>query len=343
MVRARTIQSAHKRRKTMPINNIIEELKSGVQPFWMVPAGGESTLVLMILLGCRVVLVSYQVLRGWSDQAIEDFFRQCREANVLVIVDSGAWALYSRGRKVSISIRAYAKWLKKWGPHIWMAVNLDYIRNPRKTWRSMRFLEDEGVDQHVRLMTVYHQFEPIDVLLEMMEMYRYVGISPEGKKSNNPNPQRRWFLYEVLPFLEPHKWYHIYGLGSPRVLKDVVLRVDTSCLITADARSWAIYAEFGSLILPSGDRISVADKWVPPDHYTLMSSMEQALVGQMLQDAGFTWEDVLGREPVKCGNRKRFNGHSLVLFQNHLNALRRENPSPWKPDPFDDTSSEKFD
>jgi len=258
----------------------------------------------------------------------------------MLFMDSGAWSAYSRG--IQLSVETYGQFLLKWSEYISVACNLDAIREPEKTRRNMEILEDMGVDQKVKLMTVFHQSEELGVLTELLdEGRRYIGISPE--EYGGAQAQRSWLMYEVIPFLQPHRHYHLFGVGSTKIVREFVQATDTSCLITADSRSWAKHAEVGVVILPTGERISLSEQCTPHDHYSCLSALEQVTIGRLLHEYGLRWENILGSESEKVDPRKRFNAMSLVRFQHHLNSLRRENPSPRRPDPLDDASSEKFD
>jgi len=207
------------------------------------------------------------------------FFAVNRGRYSSIILDSGAFSVWSSNRKiekeiregkkpkkkkVEISFRNYLKYCKKHADKDLYFVNLDIIPpveseeearqkqaevigavegGYKNYQRMVSALAEVGVPRE-RIIHVYHQFEPIEYLKRMVDedQMDYIGLSPCNAVDTG---EKRKFLkqcFKIVGFNQPKCKTHAFGLSS-ELLKEFPL-------YSADARSWGQQASGSSIYVP---------------------------------------------------------------------------------------------
>ena len=272
-------------------------------------------------------LFSYPYLAGKTEDYISNLFSELKEVGTKLFLDSGAWTAYNKERKIPIVDLGH--FLMKWGLSIWRAASLDVIRKSGPTRENMEYLVSEGIADHVTLINTHHQDETIcnedgtGVLIQMLEEHRKcIGISPEEYASPS---SKKAYLFDCLPLLNgccpPH--VHIFGEGPTPLLKDFALALNPLIRLSSDSSTYLADAINHILILPDGGKVGVGTRGRSPIHTQRIPKCDQEGVGYLLKQAGMSWNDVIGEDSAKGGNRAYFNARSLMQYQARIEALRR--------------------
>lgn len=182
----------------------------------------------------------------------------------IVMVDSGAYELWSRGKGEEVNRQEYGEFCQRLAErvkcHI-IFVNADVIpgRPPKKRkgqkkkgggfvsarereksartgWANYLFLRDE---MGINVMPVFHQFESFKWLQKMAAETDYIGISPSNLRGFPTERKRRW-LENVFEMLPPHYRTHAFGCTAPELLMDFPF-------YSADSSTWMNSQRFGAL------------------------------------------------------------------------------------------------
>jgi hypothetical protein len=209
------------------------------------------------------------------------FFKVNRGRYSSIILDSGAFSVWSSNRKiekeisegkkpkkkkVEISFRNYLRYCKKHADKDLYFVNLDMIPpveseeearqkqaevmgaangGYKNYQRMVSALAEVGVPKE-RIIHVYHQFEPLEYLKRMVDEDHmdYIGLSPCNAVDTD---EKRKFLGqcfdEVIGRNPPRCKTHAFGLSGFELLPEFPL-------YSADARSWGIQASGSSIYVP---------------------------------------------------------------------------------------------
>ena len=126
-------------------------------------------------------------------------WQMAKELGMEVLLDSGAFSAWSRGK--DISIQEYADYLTKWQPNKYF--NLDVIGDPEATQVNQRYLESKGF----KPIPVFHLGEPMQLLDELVRRYDVIGL---GGTVGKPHRQRRNWLSQLY---SRHPEGKFHGLG----------------------------------------------------------------------------------------------------------------------------------
>lgn len=106
-----------------------------------------------------------------------------------VFADSGAYSAMTKGQRIDVG--EYADWLHATARHFTVYASLDVIGDYRGSMRNLHDLENRGL----RPLPVWHAGEPLEVLRELCEQYRYVAIGGIVNRTLGPMLAHtvRWF------------------------------------------------------------------------------------------------------------------------------------------------------
>lgn len=174
---------------------------------------------------------------------------------VEIILDSGAFSAWNRGR--SIDIDSYIRFIKQYSKFITHCVNLDCIpsvpnvvptaqqveESASKGWDNLKYMESKGVPS----IPVFHQHESLKWLKKMIdEGYSYIGISPANDRTTQ---QKREWLDEIFLYISDNKGVpyiktHAFGVTSTTLMQRYPW-------YTVDSASWAILGAWGKIYFPA--------------------------------------------------------------------------------------------
>lgn len=88
----------------------------------------------------------------------------------MIFADCGAYSAFSQG--VTIDIKDYGAWIKRWSHLITTYVNLDVIRDPKATSQNQAILERMGLEP----IPVFHTGTDFKHLDRLMKRYPYIAL-----------------------------------------------------------------------------------------------------------------------------------------------------------------------
>lgn len=166
-----------------------------------------------------------------------------------MIIDSGAFSVWSKGGKVDID--AYAQFcvdMQKRLPNIDLnIVNLDVLpgiwgfvpsqeqidASAEEGWKNMLYLESKGL----KVIHVFHQHEKFEVLDRLVEHSDYIGISPANDVSEK---EKLAWTNQVYARIKDKVRTHGFAVTSHRQLYKYPF-------YSADSSSWVTPARYGRI------------------------------------------------------------------------------------------------
>lgn len=204
-----------------------------IRPFF-VCSGWRMKLTRELLAG-RGVLVSYALIES-GDVTLDDL-RAFVALNCELVFDNGEFSRWKSGRPTNGA--AYYEWLKgldaQGVPWLWAAA-LDVIGDAEGTRANWRDAQREHADLLPRLVPVFHEGDPWDLLAEYDPEKRLVALGRiEGRGS-----KRATFLWYDEAFNRyPEMRPHALGNASPETLEPYPFA-------SFDATSWERNAAYSN-------------------------------------------------------------------------------------------------
>lgn len=166
---------------------------------------------------------------------------------ITLLLDSGAFSAWKRNS--TVDLKAYTKFIKEHEKRLFASVALDVIpgspdapkSDPEGAAKASDYNVQYMLDQGVKPMPVYHQFEHPKWLIKMLnDGHDYIGISPSDRQ---PTGLRMEWLNSVYSLLcdkkgQPYVKTHGFGVTST----DILL---TYPFYTADSTTWLILSGHG--------------------------------------------------------------------------------------------------
>lgn len=246
-----------------------------------------------------------------------------------VMLDSGAFTAFTKGHKVKLEdlIAVYDDTLRKLNKklQVWM-INLDVIpgvvtRNPTQkeideavatSDANYKILRKRYGD---RILPVYHQTEGLARLKEVAAMSDYICLS---FKQSFAEEDRIRHAEEALAVVEP------LGKKSHGLATTGYKMLARTCFDSVDSATWLYVAAMGGIMYVNeeGEIDSIAVSSSSPrqselrQHYRSLTSLEQQLILERLQDAKVE----LAQVETDLSYRILFNAHQMREW---LSAYRR--------------------
>lgn len=165
--------------------------------------------------------------------------------NVLLI-DSGAFTLWTKGRQVDIKeYAAFCKRILSMCPCEAWVINLDVIpgkfgikpteadrhESARQGWENYQYLKALGLP----VIHVFHMYEDLDWLHKLKESADYIGISPANDAS--VKDRMKW-LRQVFSIIKTDVRAHSFGFTALGALTAFPF-------FSADSSSWVVSQRYG--------------------------------------------------------------------------------------------------
>lgn len=216
------------------------------------------------------------------------FAQQIRDDGVKVFLDSGAFSAFSLG--VSVSIEAYADFIKANKDIIEMASVLDAIGDPVGTYHNQKKLESLGVE----VLPCFHFGEPLDLCEHYVKNYPYITI---GGMVPIPNNKLEPWLDElwdrVLTDADGYSRIKIHGFGltARRLMQKYPW-------YSVDSSSWVQVAANGGIVFPELPQPVAISSRSPKTkdfmgHYATLAPPSKARVEELLTYYGTTAEEMM--------------------------------------------------
>ena len=149
-----------------------------------------------------------------------------------LFVDSGAPSVQSKG--VTVSLKEYAAWSRKWAHLIGHTANLDVIGDAEGTFANQKALEALGM----KPIPVYHAGEPWEYLERYLESYPYIALGGMMKDAARLKP----WLVRCFRLAEGKAVYHGFGMTRWAIIRDFPF-------YSVDSSSWMSGYRYGSFPL----------------------------------------------------------------------------------------------
>lgn len=192
-----------------------------------------------------------------------------------VFADSGAFSAYSLNKPISIG--AYADWLHRWEKYFCVYANLDDKHSWREGLKNLDYLKGRGLHP----LPVYHGGEPLELLREFCQEYKYVALGGlTAKMSYSVGMRNLLAMFRVGA--EYNTVFHGFGMTK----WDVLLNVP---FYTVDSSSWG-----------QGHRYGNVPVWDHRRHRFLKLGLGDYAVWQrnarLVASLGFNWQDFADRD-----------------------------------------------
>ena len=190
------------------------------------------------------VLISYAFFK--SPNKTRELFANYNPKNLMI--DSGAFSVWTRGEEVNIELYAYfCERIKELFSSSIYCVNLDVLpgrfgqrptqeqveNSAEEGWKNMEYLESKGL----KVIPVFHQHEDFKWLDKMRNHCDYIGISPANDVSMK---EKLNWLNKVFLIIKDTIKTHGFAVTSwQQLYKYPFFSVDSS--------SWTSSSRFGSI------------------------------------------------------------------------------------------------
>ncbi len=165
--------------------------------------------------------------------------KKYQPTNKFWMIDSGAFSAWSKGSKVDLD--EYIDFCKfvttKYPDNYWKIVNLDVIpggvgRVPTASERIQS--AEKGIKNPIH---IFHQFEDVKYLKQLMASSDYIGVSPDNSQSVS---SRIAWLTGVYSVVKDKVKTHGFACTGSGFLK-------AAPFYSADSSSWSVGVRFGTL------------------------------------------------------------------------------------------------
>lgn len=219
------------------------------------------------------ILLSYHYYKDTDLDAL--FSKYFTEPYPDVFVDSGGFSAMTQG--VTIDIKQYADWVKRYRHLISTYANLDNIKSADETLSNQKRLEDYGLNP----IPVFHTGEDWEVLERYVEHYPYIalgGMVPYMRYTKKIMP----FIIKAFKTAGDKSVFHGFGATSWAVIKSLPW-------YSVDSSSWGAGFRFGRVPLfdASKGRFFTVK---------LGSRIECGKFAYLIREAGFDPADFWDRE-----------------------------------------------
>lgn len=219
------------------------------------------------------ILLSFHYYKDTDLDAL--FSKYFTEPYPDVFVDSGGFSAMTQG--VTIDIKQYADWVKRYRHLISTYANLDNIKSADETLSNQKRLEDYGLNP----IPVFHTGEDWEVLERYVEHYPYIalgGMVPYMRYTKKIMP----FIIKAFKTAGDKSVFHGFGATSWAVIKSFPW-------YSVDSSSWGAGFRFGQVPLfdASKGRFFTVK---------LGSRIECGKFAYLIREAGFDPADFWDRE-----------------------------------------------
>ena len=150
-----------------------------------------------------------------------------------IFVDSGAFSAFTQG--ITINLRDYADWVKRWQHWITTYSNSDAIGDAEQTRINQLRLEDHGLAP----LPVFHTGEPWHYLEWYIERYPYMALGGMVPYLRNHQKLIPW-LVRAFKMAKGRTVYHGFGCTNWELLRPLPW-------YSVDSTTWNVGAKFGNV------------------------------------------------------------------------------------------------
>lgn len=150
-----------------------------------------------------------------------------------VFGDSGAFSAFTQG--VTIDLRDYAAWLKRWRHLFFVYANLDVIGDPDGTRTNQERLEGVGLTP----IPVFHTGENWSYLDHYLDHYAYIALGGMVPYMRFPNRIMPWIV-QAFKRANGCAVFHGFGATAWRVIRDLPW-------YSVDSSSWSKGFRYGEV------------------------------------------------------------------------------------------------
>lgn len=131
-----------------------------------------------------------------------------------LFLDSGAFSVFTRG--ISLDIKEYCTYIKRYQGMITIYANLDVIGDAKASWENQQYMEDQGLTP----LPVFHLGEPWEYLERYIERYPYIALGIPLARYRVHRKLMPWLL-TCFKLAKGRSVYHGFGCTSWSLLTEL--------------------------------------------------------------------------------------------------------------------------
>lgn len=266
-----------------------------------------------------------------SGQPQPETLRQIKKDRGYIMVDSGAFSVWTKGKVVDID--EYIEWAKENLPFVDYFVSLDVIpgtptkpaisqvereESAHKSLRNYHKMVRGGIPPE-KLIHVLHFGEDVKWADRCREL-PYIGFG--GLVGQHPENRKKWLGVVIERVIDrdrmPVNKWHCFGVTDKETLLGVPL-------YSADSAGWLRHAVIGTCTIWDDEK-EVLVAMLAKDLYTHPKTVRDKIETRA-QDFGFTIDQLMEQTPEGTNNRVGFNLFNWQLYEDFINS-KREYPFP---------------
>lgn len=236
--------------------------------------------------------------------------REQKLEQIELMLDSGAHGLYNKMFRTSTRItedsdysysntpefwdyiHSYCQYLKDNQQNFVVAVTMDVIFNPEKTWEILKIMENE---YKLKVLPVFHFGEDLKWLHRYIDNYDYIGVGGLGQEV----PKTKFIYYADRIFKEICD-----KNGFPKVKVHGFAMTSIDCMLrwpwwSVDSTSWLVSERYALLIVPKKKK-SEFDYSYPPEMVSV--SMRHSKTKNHLSHKSFIEQSTIQEYANLVGN-----------------------------------------
>ncbi len=243
-------------------NGLIRLILHGVRYFFSGVVRAPEDLKLVAEEGGKFVLVSYFHICQMSKSAWKDLLMRCKEFDIYILIDSGAYSFFEEGRKAKEKrleqltlfeidhLESYADFIiqHKNNERIVGFFNFDVIHNPTATRKNFKRLKELTGVELIPVWQINDTMKELEKLVE--EQHKLIGLGGTVPLLQRGQKEKVRKIFEKVYVLFPEQCFHWLG-GA---IGDWLL---TMPFTSADSTAWLNPRKNGErkVYSPEGTRV----------------------------------------------------------------------------------------
>lgn len=230
------------------------------------------------------------------------YFRDNRQCNSKLFIDSGAFSAHTKG--ISVDVDDYINFINENEDSFTVYAQVDkipgtfgipYTREqlleaPEKSWENYLYMAPRLKNKD-KLIPIFHQGEEFKWLHNMLEYtdengkhIPYIGIST---RNDAPTKDKRLWLERVFHIIatssNPNVKTHAFGMTSFPLLESFPFT-------SADSTAWIMTSVNGSIFTPFGTTLISEKSSHNKNHFNYFTKSKQESILKYIQECGFDFK-----------------------------------------------------
>jgi hypothetical protein len=187
-------------------------IDEGVTDMNLYFAGGENKSWLEAIAKAKGNKSLYSFFGLTKGNTESSFLTESTKSQKMIFLDSGAYSAYTKG--ITINIKEYVAFIKKYKNLLAVYANLDVIGNEKATIKNQEYMESQGLHP----LPVFHYGESWGYLKHLVKNYKYIavgGLVPLSRKKQVILQH----LNKCFSIIQNHCKVHGFGVTQTGILK----------------------------------------------------------------------------------------------------------------------------